>query len=91
MNTKAITKATIAAEREALMWNWQSPTVPACNPHPPQSFANAPRYKGPYQPGAEDIARRRKERAERRATIKAQFRSIYKGQLADDEDYSLLE
>lgn len=67
MNSKAITKAMIAQERADLMWNWQSPTVPACNPHPPPRENHAPRLKGPYQPKPRNDTEVRKVRKVRKA------------------------
>jgi len=42
-------KQVVSLEREALLWEWQSPTVPACNKHPIKDYTDAqpvPRYKG---------------------------------------------
>ncbi len=57
----------VQEERESLMWAWQSPTVPACNPHPPFNADNAlpvSRYKG-AQVTTKPLIERRKKWANR--------------------------
>lgn len=55
MDNLSLSKKIVAEERKALMWQWQSPVIPAYNEPIHDPMPHCFRLKGPYKPSGAEI------------------------------------